>query len=462
MRKVSVFLLFLSLILTFTFSGRQAGAEVEIQELHNVFDKLTLGMHLSTVYRFDQNTYFGADITEDEGDSTDFGEIWASFSLTAQKDVGWSIITAQIAPYYTETIGQDFYAIYKDESEFEMDQAWLQFGNLFNSPFDVTIGRQNIQIEKWFIMGDGELQPAAAWLAWHYSFPFAVRIDGDFGPLKMTSFWASSDDYYQSWYENIPKGPKSDVDVAGINLHYDLSETTYFYGGYYRKFDTSDLMFAGYTPQGQTLEAENETNAFDLGFDSTISNLHLEGEFVYQTGDAGEFGQEDRDREAMGYFARATYTFPVRFSPFIRGQYAYFSGDDDYEDDEAEDYDPMFIGFMAWNEWIIGELVGEAHLPDSNKKDILVSVGLSPVERMTATLMYINHQLDEEYYLFPANQVQSDDWADEINLLIDYLVTDNLLVHLGLGYVVPDDAAEQAYGDDEDAYFTQLWLDFSF
>jgi len=228
------------------------------------------------------------------------------------------------------------------------------------------------------------------------------------------------------------------------------------------EFDTSDLKFPKYSPHGQTLEAESDTDAFSLGFDSSISNLHMAGELVYQTGDAGKLGDDDLDRDAVGYFGRATYTFPVRFSPFIRGQYCYFSGDEDYEDDDAENYDPMFIGFKGWNQWIMGELVGEAQLPDTNKKVAIAAAGFSPVQRMTATLMYLNHKLDEEYYLFPANQTDSDDWADEINLLIDYMVTKHLFAHFGVGYIVPDDAAEQAYGDDEDAYFGQVWLDYSF
>ena len=466
MRKLlCVFIL--SLFISVSFYVKQGTAAVEIDKLQNVFDKVTLGAHLTAFYRVDENTFFGADITPKEGEDTDFGETWASISLTAKKDIGWTKLEAQIAPYFVETIGQDFYPAYKDESDFDMDQAWLKFNELFDSSFDLKVGRQDIKIEKWFVMGDGETQQAALWNAWHYSFPFAVRLDGDLGPIKMTSFWAKTSDYYQSW----SRGIKSDLEVTGINFHYDIFDSTYVYAGYYRKFDNSNakipkpnnpFRIGVYTPQGKVLEDDNDTNVFDIGFDSNISNLHLAGEFVYQTGDAGSLNGEDRDRQAMAYFGRATYNFPVKFSPFIRGQYTYFSGDDDYEDDEAKNYDPMFIGFKGWNQWIMGELVGEAHLPNTNKKVAIASAGFSPVKRMKATFMYLNHKLDENYYLYPAIETKSDDWADEFNLLVDYGVSKNLFAHVGLGYVVPDDAAEQVMGDDKNAYFGQVLLDFRF
>lgn len=446
-------LMFMSV--TFIISD-SAFADAEFKELANVLDKSSLGIEVHLLYRADNNPYFGAKVGETDKENTNFGEILGKIRFTAEKKLSWTTLEAQAAPYYVSTTDQDVYGLHKDKSELKMDQAWIKFHKLFNSPFDLTIGRQDIQIEKWFVIADGELQPAAGWLAFHYSFPFGVRVDGDFGAFKTNVFWARSNDYYQKWDEGV----KDDVEVAGINLHFDISENAFLYGGYFRKIDESKLLIPKYTPEGRDLLAENQTSALDIGFDVKFGALQLEGELVYETGDAGELAGKETDRKATGGFASATFTFPVAYSPFIRGTYLYFSGDDDPEDDEIKDYDPMFSSFIGWNRWIAGELTGEAHLPNSNKKVIIAEAGFSPKETMTITAMYLSHKLDEQHWLNVPTS--STDWSDEFNLFMDYQVSENLFFHLGLGYVKPDNAAEEIFGHDDNACFGQVWLTFAY
>lgn len=433
-----------------------AFADVEFKELSNVLDKSSIGIELHLLYRADSNPYFGAKIGATDQENANFGEILSKIRFTAEKKLSWTTLTAQVAPYYVSTIDQDLYGVYKDQSKLETDQAWIKFSKLFDSPFDLTLGRQDIQIEKWFVVADGESQPAAAWLALHYSFPFGVRIDGDFGAFKSTAFWARSNDYNQKWDEGV----KDDVEVAGINLHFDISENAFLYGGYFRKIDESNLLIPAYTPEGRDLLAENQTGALDIGIDVKFGGLQLEGEFVYETGDAGELAGKETDRKAAAGFASATFTFPVAYSPFIKGTYQYFSGDDDLEDDEVKDYDPMFFSFIGWNRWIAGELTGEAHLPNSNKRVMIAEAGFSPKETMTVTAMYLNHKLDEAHWLNAPTG--SKDWSDEFNLFMDYQVNDNLFVHTGFGYVKPDEAAKEIFGHDDNACFGLIWLTFAY
>ena len=354
------------------------------------------------------------------------------------------------------TIDQDVYGLEKDAYDLNLSQAWLKFNKPFNKYFDLTVGMQDIKIEKTLLIGVGRLQESAIWSLFNQSFPFGVRLEGAFGPFKTDIFWAESKKYWQKFDEGI----KDDVGVAGINIHYDISEKSYIYGGFYRKIDDGKKFISSYSPQGSDLYAENDTNNFDIGLNIETDNFVIEGEYVYQTGDAGKLGTIDLDRDAYSFFVSSRYTLPLMFSPFIRSSYFYFSGDDDIGDDNVKDYDPMFSGWVSWNRWVMGELTGEAHLPNSNKRVFILEAGFSPFADMTVTLMYMKHKLVHKHYL--NSLVSSSDWGDEVNLLTDWHLNDNMFLHLGLGYVVPGNAAKEVFKDNKNAFFSQIFLDFSF
>jgi hypothetical protein len=127
----------------------------------------------------------------------------------------------------------------------------------------------------------------------------------------------------------------------------------------------------------------------------------------------------------------------------------------------------MFWGFAQWNYSVIGELVGEAQLatPNTNKQDFIAEVGFAPFMPFFVSLCYIKHTLDQKYVSLgegAAIPVSSNDWADELDLFVDYPVHDNLFIHIGLGYVMPGDAAKEYYASDENAAFGFVWLMYSF
>lgn len=450
----------LLLVLGVTVQTGPVHADVEIKELSNVLDKVSLGMNLHVFYRYDSDPYYGAPVGTSDKDSTGFGEIFGVFRLTAEKDMGWAKASGQFAPLYTQTIDQDVYGIAKDQSDVSVDQAWLKFSEINGGPFDLTVGRQDIRLGNWLVVADGEGQDQALWLNFHDSFPFAARLDGNFGALTTTLYWARSDNYFQKLDETALFGPVEDVEVAGLQGQYNFSETNYVFAGVHQKIDDGSRATDDNIYLGPGLVADNDTTAWDLGVHLEMAGLLLEGEGVYQNGDAGVLAGQDRDRDAFGGFASATYNLPVTYAPWVRGSYFYFSGDDDPADDEASDYDPMFSGFSAWNRFVIGEIAGELHLPNSNKRVAVAEVGFSPAEAVFVTLMYLNHKLDENYWLFVPTS--SDEWADEVNLLIDAPLNDHLFAHFGTGWSKPGDAAEEIFGDDQDTYFAQVWLNYSF
>jgi len=436
-----------------------AHADVEIQKLPNAFDKFLVGMEVMTFYRADSNPYFGARFGVKNDEDSHFGEVFGRLTLTAIKDVGWATLEAKLAPVFLTTVGQDVYGLYKDETDIDLNKAYLKFGHLFKNPVDVTIGMQDIQIEKQFLIGIGRGQKAAAWSLFHQSWPFGVKVDCDFGRIKTTAFWARTDNYLFQTFEG-----KDDVEATGINLHFDVTDKFFVYGGFYAKLDDATPGSLGTFGQPTS---QNDTYAWDFGFDFNLGGFHLEGEGVLERGDVKTApGANTLDRRAFGGYASGKYTFPVHLSPYVQVDYIYYQGDNNLGNSTVKEYDPMFWGFPSWNRWVIGELVGETQLPNSNKRDLVLEVGCSPVETMVLHAMYINHRLDEKYFAamitgFGSAPVSSRKWADEFDIYMDWQVHDYLFVHAGVGYVNPNKAAKEVYGNN-DAFFGQLWLMFAF
>jgi hypothetical protein len=423
-----------------------AHADVEVAELPKALDSFKVGLELNTFYRVDSNPYFGgsratvAGVPSSTIDDAHWGEIFAKMRFTAGKNFGWADGLAQFAPYFAGTVDQDAYGCATDPTAYSVDQAWIELAKLFGRPVGVRVGKQDVQIEKWFLVAHGDAQTAANWLFYHYSFPFAVQANADFSPFKATAFWARPGILPDGSFASIQTG---DVDLLGINLHYDLMKDTYVYGGFYHTIDSTN-------------DVSNNINAWDIGGQLKLMDaLTLEGEFVYETGKKN--GTQDRKGKAG--WASVGYSFPVTYSPYVRGTYVYYSGDKDPTDttSDYEGFDPMYAGFIGWNRWIQGEQTGELWLGKTNKKVAIAEAGFAPLPPMTISLMYLNHRIAEK----ESFGTTSSKWGDEVNLFMDYQINDQLFLHLGTGMMKPGDAAKEVAGDDKNAYFGQVWLKFA-
>lgn len=149
MKQLRGLLVFLPvLLIAIALSANGVNADIAFKDLGNTLDTASLGIDLHMLYRFDNNPYFGAPVGSSNDKNTGFGEILSKIRFTAGKNFKWAALEAQVAPYYVSTIDKDLYGIYSDVSEVGFDQAWMKFKNLFGYPVDLTIGRQDIQIEK--------------------------------------------------------------------------------------------------------------------------------------------------------------------------------------------------------------------------------------------------------------------------------------------------------------------------
>lgn len=421
---------------------------------------------LQTFFRHDSNPFFGSPVTNKTSKaSTTYGELTAKFGLTFENSYGWMDLETKIEGVFLSTIGQDFNGIANDENEIGFDEAFVQFKNIHHLPIDMKVGRQRIMIEKSFLYADAVPEDAAVWISAVKSFPMAVRMDARIGDLTLTPFWADVERYHKQGDQgDVGLRGKRGVQTAGVNFHYDLNESSFIFGGFYRKIDDSNLSIAGFSPNGQTRLSDNDTNAWDLGFDVKWRSLRLAGELVYQNGNAGQLGGKRLDRNAWGGYAIAQYFFDAPKSPFLRFYYVYFGGDSDLEDDEEESFDPFFSTSSIWNEWLIGELVGEAQLANTNKTAFIAEIGMSPMKKMNVHLLYIKHALAEKYLGISRGRqaLGTTNWADEFNLFVEYEFNENVWGHLGNGLIFPNGGAKEFYGNDNSTFFSQLWMVFKF
>lgn len=471
---------FFLIFITAVSPASQAYGERELDIFPNTFDKFSVDGELHTFFRHDSNPSFGAPADTRGRSQTAFGETVVELGVTFERKTPWAVLEGRVSGILMSTINADVYGIADSESHGDLNEGYFILKKINNSPIDIKVGRQNIFIEKSFISGDANPEDAAIWISAHQSFPLAVRVDGDFGKLKTLAFWADTEIYsQQDDQQDVGKRGKEGVSFTGINMHYDFSETAYLYGGYYKKIDKSNATFPDFYNRdgdpkangpGDDLFSQNNTNAFDIGFDAVAGSFHFAGEFVYQTGDAGYYNGQKLSRNAHAGFAQARYNFNHSVNPYLKFMYVAFSGDSNLEDDKAEDYDPLFITFRVWNEWLIGQHVGEVQLANTNKYAFIVETGFSPMPKMQVAFMYLKHYLDEPYLGVGQGRqlLKSKDYGDELNLLVDYEVNNHVSAHAGFGYVIPGKAAEEYFSNDDLPYadannfFSQVWLKFHF
>jgi len=143
--------------------------------------------------------------------------------------------------------------------------------------------------------------------------------------------------------------------------------------------------------------------------------------------------------------------------------YCFFSGDE-AGTEGSRGIRSHVSGLYVWPRWVIGEGVGELQLKNVNGRKYIVEAGFSPVETCLVHFLYFKHQLDEKYVPFGAFNpfglnVDSNNWADEFNLFMDWQVTPNVFWHLGTGYTNPNKAAEECTGRTR-CLFGQTWIGF--
>ena len=139
-------------------------AGLEAENVFGFIDKASIGGEVHIFYRYDKNPYFGAPVGDHASNDSSFGEFKAKIRLTAEKKTDWADITARLTPIYMGTISQDVYGLDEDEDDYNIDEAYIKLGGLFQKQVYLTVGMQDIRIKKMFIMCSGRSSRSSNWL----------------------------------------------------------------------------------------------------------------------------------------------------------------------------------------------------------------------------------------------------------------------------------------------------------
>ena len=431
-----------------------ASAEVTLLNDSGILEKITVDSLAMMVVRSDSNILFS-------NDNAQFAESSMSlnFNLYMKNNV-----EARFGLLYSGTHGNDSWsssAIGLDssnKSDWMISEAQLKFKDIFNSPVTVTVGKQLIEIEKQFLINDGDKSlDRGLWNNAERAFPFAARIDVDLDALDLTAFYAqvetNRDEMAKFLYGD-------DLWYGGVNAHYTISDNYYVYGGLLTAQNKDDsAYYAGAIDGPANNTFGGSTYAAYIGGDAVIGNLHLESEIVKQFGTARGEGQKSVDRDAWAGFAYATYSFAeTPWKPYLRVGGWYLSGDDP-DTEENENFVPFSPGFVDFGRWCPGEISGEFFLMGaSNFTTLNAELSIQPQDWLQIRAQYFSNYFSEEDSYGLAN----DKFSDEIDLLVHFYPNDNMVLGVVGGVAKPGDGAEQLFGSDETAYtvLTHLWYFF--
>lgn len=312
-----------------------------------------------------------------------------------------------------------------------------------NDVFDLSVGGQEFTIGDGFVVGDGNFNKGAAdgqyWIgafsAWRNSAVLRVNTK----PIRADFFWLRTDD------------DLGDARVAGINVETTTKDT----------FGTLGLMFLeiidddGFTLEGMQVASVRGADIKVPG----IENLKLFGEFVIERGQSDLTG---RDIDANGWYIEANYqVFDIMWSPKFYYRFSHFSGDEAGSSDN-EEYRGLFFTIFKrdWDTWYQGEITGEFHLFNQNQITQMAKLKVYPRADLSLGFWYYTHDLDTPQYF--GTPVSDTDWAEEINLGIEYYPSDRLYTYWGFAWGTPHQGAVDIFGDDDDTFVVQMFLSYTY
>lgn len=321
--------------------------------------------------------------------------------------------------------------------------------SLGEDALDLSAGRQDVHIGDGFLIQDGNFDTEGEggyWLGARTAFSFAGLARVNTSPLGGQLFFLRAD------------ADQGHSEASGVNLDFGLSEVGLgeeaVFGAMYLQITDVDPSFEAGTPRDGMQVATVRLNDLRVpGFE----DAGLYAQYARQFGDG-----QNVDFDAQAFYVEPFYDFSwLPWTPRLAYRFAWFSGDPDPTDNDRQDFDPLFYDYSrGWGTWVQGEITGEYLLFNSNQVNHMVHLSAYPTEEVGIGAIYFHFDLEEEDYF--GTPVDERDFADEVDLYVDWAINDNLAVGGLYGVAFPGDAAKQAFGDDDTFHLFQVYAIVSF
>jgi len=329
-------------------------------------------------------------------------------------------------------------AAHGDVSSLRIDKAYAGWrsGNLFHSLgedfLDVSFGRQIYAVGNGFLFngeGEGGYKRAAWYIGGRKSADWAGIVRMKSGPWSGDLFYFEADRINDFDAEHFTD---TNTRAGGTTMNYAFNDAARIGG--------SLVAIAS------DAEGRDGMHVYDLRGDIKPFDRASAPEGLKPLKFEGEYAHEDRDGDfanGNGWYIATSYQFgTVPWQPELTYRYASFD----------ERYDPLFYGATDWGTWFQGEIIGEYDLGSNNLDTHMVRLKAQPLESLTVSLFYFNYTLHQP----EAYGVITDDYANEWDLIFDWVATDHLTLALVGAYATPDDGAKQLHGGTDD--WTALML----
>jgi hypothetical protein len=219
--------------------------------------------------------------------------------------------------------------------------------SLGEDALDLSAGRQDFHVGDGFLIWDGNFDTrgdGAYWLGPRTAFEFAGLARVNTSPLGGQLFFLRADH------------DQGDTELIGANLDYSLSDLGLgdesVLGGMYFQITDVDQRFENETPREGMQVASIRLNDVRV---PRFEDAGLYAEYAKQFGDG-----DDVDFDAQAFYVEPFYDFSwLPWSPRLAYRFAYFSGDADLDDEDREDFDPLFYDYSrSWGTWTQGRSSG--------------------------------------------------------------------------------------------------------
>jgi len=347
------------------------------------------------------------------------------------------------------------------------DLANVTLKELFYQPLTVVVGRQELNYQNGFIIGDPDTNAVSGDadvgngrddLSLRKSFD-AIKAILDYSPLTVDIFFAKMDETQTT---------KDDEDLYGINVAYDLAQYKAKVEGFWY-FNRDDDETAP-DVDTDTISPGHEIHTFGLsGAISPIENLNLTGIVAWQKGDFDKISSTKRDQDAYAFEVAGTYGLPdmgVIKNPLVKLGWTFFSGEEKDNTGDQEAWIPLYEdrSYGAVANYILSGINGGQN---SNASILSVGASASPLEDLTLSLDFYKFWLDEKLVTNdndaltnndPTNYVNltdtnyymkaKKDLGYEIDLGLKYDYTEDVKMGLSVGWFKPGDAFEGVSSDN--------------
>lgn len=327
-------------------------------------------------------------------------------------------------------------------TDIDLDLAYVTLKEFLYSPLTLTIGRQEIKLGNKFIVGNANTFALGAGttngvprdLSLRKAFD-GIRATLNYDPLIIDAFYAKIDEVYNA-NSAAPNYRNEDNDLYGVNARYELSKKVAVEGYWVLLLQRS---------RTTTIDANNNVNTVGgLITVTPIENLKGSFEAAYQFGTNRGAGVLADRADAWAFQAMADYTFAkVKYTPKIGGSFTYLEGQNNANEGG---WNPMFADQNLNN-------IPYAIFPFTNLMVFNARGSIKPTEDVTLEANYgyynraeKNNALAGTYPISGYTSNGKKDLGQALDLTATYAYTEDVLFSLTNGYFIPGDALKDNGG----------------